>query len=166
MKLINYYLKKMKSPVGELRLVANDKNLIAVLWENDSLERVGLLGELREVDEHEVLVNTENQLNEYFQGKRTAFSLPLEFHGTNFQKQVWNKLLEIPYGQTKSYGELAQLINNPKAVRAVGSANRKNPLSIIVPCHRVIGKKGHLTGFAGGLEAKAILLKHENLEGV
>lgn len=101
------------------------------------------------------------QLQEYFNNKREQFNIPLELKGTPFQKQVWSALTKIPYGKTKSYKEIAQDINNPKAVRAVGNANNKNPIAIIIPCHRVIGSNGKLVGYAGGLELKELLLKIE-----
>jgi methylated-DNA-[protein]-cysteine S-methyltransferase len=103
------------------------------------------------------------QLNEYFAGTRREFDLPLRLRGTEFQKRVWHELTEIPYGQTWSYGELAKRINNPSASRAVGLANGRNPISILVPCHRVIGADGSLTGYGGGLERKRWLLAHEGL---
>lgn len=103
-----------------------------------------------------------SQLNEYFDGKRMEFDLPLELKGTNFQIQVWNELRKIPYGKTKSYKDIAKLINNPKAARAVGNANNKNPISIIIPCHRVIGSSGKLVGYASGIEFKEKLLKLES----
>lgn len=150
----------MRSPVGEIKLVAGDQGLAAILWENDDPKRVRL-GPMAEDRHHPVLLEAERQLNEYFAGTRRAFSVKLDFVGTEFQKQVWNALLTIPYGETRSYGEIAVQIGNPKAVRAVGAANGKNPISIIAPCHRVIGSDGKLTGFAGGLAAKSCLLKIE-----
>ena len=153
--------KLMESPVGELKLVASDKGLVAVLWENDGPSRVRL-GEQIEDERHPILVETERQLKEYFAGKRKAFSVPLDMNGTRFQKDVWEALLGIPFGETRSYGQLARQLGNPRATRAVGAANGRNPVSIIVPCHRVIGSSGKLTGFAGGLETKERLL---NLEG-
>ena len=108
-----------------------------------------------------ILLKTEQQLNEYFAGKRTRFELELDFTGTEFQKEVWAALLEIPFGETRSYGEIARRIGRPKAVRAVGAANGRNPISIVAPCHRVIGASGKLTGFAGGLDNKLLLLKLE-----
>jgi methylated-DNA-[protein]-cysteine S-methyltransferase len=101
------------------------------------------------------------QLEEYFEGKRKKFDLPLALHGTDFQVTVWKALQKIPYGKTISYGELAAMIGNPKACRAVGMANNRNPIPIIIPCHRVIGKDGSLTGYAGGLEMKRTLLEIE-----
>lgn len=152
--------KLMPSPVGMLTLVARGPALAAVLWEHERENRVRL-GPLSEDTFHPVLRDTEKQLNEYFAGARRRFDLPLDFQGTEFQKQVWQALLDIPYGETRSYGQIAQSIGNPKSVRAVGAANGKNPISIIAPCHRVIGASGALTGFAGGLEAKALLLSLE-----
>jgi methylated-DNA-[protein]-cysteine S-methyltransferase len=155
-----YVYKFMKSPVGRLKLVASDRGLAAILWEDDSPERVrlNLEGEDRG---HPVLVETERQLTEYFAGRRQTFTVTLDFNGTGFQKSVWQALLKIPCGQTRSYGDIAKSLGNPKAVRAVGAANGKNPISIIAPCHRVIGSTGRLTGFAGGLEVKARLLAFE-----
>ena len=103
------------------------------------------------------------QINEYLQGTRKTFDLPFQLNGTDFQKSVWNALCQIPYGETRSYQQIADTIGNPKAVRAVGMANNKNPLPIIIPCHRVIGKNGKLVGYAGGIEIKTKLLE---LEGV
>ena len=157
---MNYVYKVMKSPVGGLKLVASDKGLVAILWENDNPRRVRL-GILSEDENHPTLLETERQLNDYFSGKRKSFSVALDFKGTEFQKKVWAALLTIPFGETRSYGQIAEQIKSPKAVRAVGAANGKNPISIITPCHRVIGSTGKLTGFAGGLQTKARLLALE-----
>jgi methylated-DNA-[protein]-cysteine S-methyltransferase len=142
--------------------VAHDTALMAVLWENDDPKRVRIALSEEQAD-HSVLLQTETQLNEYFEGKRQNFDLPLDFIGTDFQKQVWKALLNIPFGETRTYLEIAAQIGNAKAVRAVGAANGKNPISIIAPCHRVIGANGKLVGFAGGLENKKILLEIESL---
>jgi methylated-DNA-[protein]-cysteine S-methyltransferase len=107
------------------------------------------------------LLRTEKELEEYFAGKRDAFTVPLDMRGTQFQRQVWEALLAIPFGETRTYGQLANQLGNPKATRAVGAANGRNPLAILVPCHRVLGFSGKLTGFAGGLDAKAHLLHLE-----
>jgi methylated-DNA-[protein]-cysteine S-methyltransferase len=152
--------KMMHSPVGKLKLVASDKGLVAVLWQNDKPTRVRL-NEVVEDATHPILLDTERELGEYFAGKRTTFSVPLDMRGTSFQKNVWHALLAIPFGETRSYGQLAKQLGNPQAMRAVGAANGRNPISIIVPCHRVIGASGKLTGFAGGLETKAQLLDLE-----
>lgn len=154
---MSYEYKEMDSPVGKLKLVANGSKLSAILWENDKPNRVRL-GAMREAENSPVLIETERQLNEYFAGKRNRFELELDFAGTEFQKKVWQALLTIPFGETRSYSEIAVQIGNPKAVRAVGAANGKNPISIIAPCHRVIGASGNLTGFAGGLDIKKLLL--------
>jgi methylated-DNA-[protein]-cysteine S-methyltransferase len=155
-----YLYKTMASPVGALKLVATDDGLAAVLWEHDRPDRVRLTiaGEERN---HPVLVQTERQLNECFAGARDAFDLQLDFAGTRFQREVWHALLTIPFGETRSYGQIAKQIGKPTAVRAVGAANGRNPISIVAPCHRVVGSNGKLTGFAGGLEAKAHLLALE-----
>jgi len=157
---MNLYYKTTPSPVGELKIIASDKGLIAILWENDNPDRVRT-DSLIENKNHPLLSETEKQLKSYFEGHLKTFSVPLEFIGTEFQKKVWHALRTIPYGETRSYGQIAQQIDHPKAVRAVGAANGKNPISIITPCHRVIGANGKLTGFAGGLETKAYLLKLE-----
>ena len=149
------------SPVGRLKLVASEHGLMAILWENDDPKRVRL-DETVEYANHTILRETARQLDDYFAGRRRVFDLPLAFNGTDFQKQVWQALLAIPFGETRTYGQLAAQLGNPSASRAVGAANGKNPISIIAPCHRVIGGNGKLTGFAGGLEAKAYLL---GLEG-
>ena len=156
-----YFYKTMNSPVGVLKLIASDKGLAAILWENDDPKRVRL-GPLEEDKENAVLLETERQLNAYFAGTLKAFSLKLDFTGTEFQKKVWNALITIPFGETRSYAQIARQIGSPNAVRAVGAANGKNPISIIAPCHRVIGSNGKLTGFAGGLETKAALLGLES----
>jgi methylated-DNA-[protein]-cysteine S-methyltransferase len=154
---VELYFKIIQSPVGKLKLVASISGLVAVLWENDSPRRVRL-SQLVEEGRHPVLVETERQLGEYFAGKRKVFSIDLDMRGTRFQKNVWEALFAIPFGETRSYLQLAQQLGNPRATRAVGAANGRNPLSIVVPCHRVIGSSGKLTGFAGGLETKAHLL--------
>lgn len=150
----------MASPVGDLTLVAGDRGLVAILWEDDDPARVPL-GPIAARHDHPVLVETARQLGEYFAGGRTVFDVPLDFRGTAFQKQVWAQLLAIPFGETRSYGQIAHAVGRPTASRAVGAANGRNPISIIAPCHRVVGSTGKLTGFAGGLEAKRHLLELE-----
>jgi methylated-DNA-[protein]-cysteine S-methyltransferase len=152
--------KTIDSPVGKLKLVASQKGLVAILWENDNPERVRL-GELVTSETNRVLVQTERQLAEYFAGKRKNFTVPLDLRGTPFQRNVWEALLAIPFGETRSYGELAKRLGNPQAARAVGAATGRNPVSILVPCHRLIGATGKLTGFAGGLDTKMHLLELE-----
>jgi methylated-DNA-[protein]-cysteine S-methyltransferase len=156
-----YFFKEIKLPVGKLKLVASDKGLAAILWENDDPTRIQLDAG-PENEKHPVLLETGRQLAEYFDGKRSHFSLQLDPVGTEFQNKVWQALLTIPFGETRSYGQIAKQIGNAKAMRAVGAANGRNPISIVVPCHRVIGASGKLTGFAGGLEVKEYLLALEN----
>jgi methylated-DNA-[protein]-cysteine S-methyltransferase len=148
------------SPVGELTLVATDRALVAVVWRLGVHGRVPFDDALEDAS-HPLLLETARQLGEYFAGNRRAFELPLEFRGTDFQRRVWAALLTIPYGETRTYRQIAEQIGNPPAVRAVGAANGRNPISIIAPCHRVIGMNGDLTGFGGGLDAKARLLSLE-----
>ena len=152
------------SPVGELTLIASDAGLRAVLWQDDRVTRVPLPADIVDDPGHPVLRAAVAQLGEYFAGTREDFDLPLAPEGTPFQQKTWEALRAIPYGETISYGEQARRLGSPSAVRAVGAANGRNPISIIVPCHRVIGSNGSLTGFAAGLEAKAWLLRHESSE--
>ena len=155
-----YVYKSIASPYGKLKLVASDKGLAAVLWENDDPRRVRL-GALKRSPDNQFLNETEKQLKAYFAGQLKKFTVPLDFNGTDFQKSVWAALLTIPFGETRSYGEIARQIGRPEASRAVGAANGRNPISIITPCHRVLGSHGRLTGFAGGLDAKDHLLRLE-----
>jgi len=159
-----FFYKVLPSPVGCLTLVASDQGLAAILWENDDPKRVRL-DSLQLNETHPILLETERQLNAYFMGKLKRFSVALDFAGTDFQKKVWAALLTIPFGETRTYAQIAEQIGNPKAVRAVGAANGRNPISIIAPCHRVIGTNGKLTGFAGGLETKSFLLGIESQNG-
>lgn len=144
----------MDSPIGHLEIHASDAGLMAIHFSRAKKT-------LAKKTTHPVLRHCQKQLGEYFSGKRIHFDLPLELHGTDFQKKVWRELAKIPWGTTISYAELARRIGNPKACRAVGQANNKNPLPIIIPCHRVIGKNGDLVGFAGRLDIKEWLLAHE-----
>jgi methylated-DNA-[protein]-cysteine S-methyltransferase len=155
--------KWVDSPIGRLRLVATDQGLAALLWEKERLGRVRLNDPVEDPS-HRVLVEAERQLDEYFHGRRKRFSLRLDFAGTEFQRQVWAALLTIPFGETRSYAQIANQIGKPSAARAVGAANGRNPIAIVAPCHRVVGATGALTGFAGGLEAKAWLLALESAE--
>jgi methylated-DNA-[protein]-cysteine S-methyltransferase len=157
---MNYFYKYSDTPVGRLTLITSENGLAAILWENDKPNRVHAKA-VAENNHHPILLETEQQLQEYFEGNRETFSVPLDLIGTDFQKQVWYALATIPYGETRNYTQIAEQIGNPKAVRAVGAANGRNPISIILPCHRVIGASGALTGFAGGLEIKARLLSME-----
>ncbi len=150
-----YFYKTMKSPVGELKLVGSDKGLMAVLWPGHKLDN------LIKKHDHPILLKAEKELQEYFAKKRKKFTVKMDFIGTDFQKTVWASLLMIPFGQTRSYADIARQIGKPTAVRAVGGAVGKNPIAVIAPCHRVIGSSGNLTGFAGGLANKKCLLALE-----
>ncbi len=146
----------IKSPVGELELMEDGQGICGLSFGHTD----------KEADEEDtlLLLEAKKQLNEYFEGKRKKFDLPLSLHGTDFQMRDWQALLAIPYGETRSYGEIAKTIGCPKGSRAVGMANRNNPVAIIVPCHRVIGSDGKLTGYAGknkALDIKEYLLKLE-----
>ena len=159
---MNLFYKVVDSPVSKLKLVSSDQGLVAILWENDNASRVRL-SPLKEDPNHWILDQTEKQLDQYFGGRRKAFSVPLEMRGTPFHNQVRQALLTIPFGETRSYGQIAKQVGNPVASRAVGAASSRNPISIIVPCHRVVSSSGKLTGFAGGLHRKADLLSLEGL---
>jgi methylated-DNA-[protein]-cysteine S-methyltransferase len=153
--------RTMDSPIGILTIVAADDAIAAIWFDNE--ESHGGTGALEELGagEHAVLDRAVEQLGEYFQGERTEFDLPLAPEGTLFQQQAWMALRAIPFGETITYGEQARRLGDPKKSRAVGAANGKNPIPIVVPCHRVVGANGKLTGFAGGLDKKAWLLDHE-----
>lgn len=151
--------KQMASPTGTLTLIASEKGLRAVLW-NHNPEKSGIDRGIED-RAHPLLLETEKQLNEYFSKKRKTFTLHLDFVGSDFQIQVWEAMLTIPFGETRTYGDIARQIGNPDSVRAVGGAANKNPIPIIAPCHRVVGANGKLVGFGGGLENKAILLALE-----
>lgn len=148
------------SPVGLLTVVASESGVRAVLWPADDPKRVPL-GEAAADAEHPVLACAAEQLAEYFDGSRQEFDVPLDPVGTDFQQSAWRALRTIPYGETVSYGEQAERMGDKRKARAVGAANGRNPISIIVPCHRVVGANGSLTGFAGGIDTKAWLLDHE-----
>ena len=149
------YSAVMESPIGLLTLVEEDGALIEIHFGECCADipryRTGLLERAK------------SELNEYFDGRRKTFDLPLNPRGTAFQQRCWNALLQIPYGETRTYGQQAAMIGNPKACRAVGMGNHANPLPVIIPCHRVVGTNGQLTGYAGGLEIKQILLNIERM---
>lgn len=145
---------KMESPIGVLTLVEKEQ----------TLKEIRFGGEIHQGEEERetpFLGNAAGELREYFQGTRREFSISMAPEGTEFQKKVWKALTAIPYGETRSYGEIARIVGNDKASRAVGMANHKNPIPILIPCHRVIGKNGKLTGYAGGLDKKTALLELE-----
>lgn len=146
----------LETPIGQLRLVSDGHSITSIEFE-------GMHGDSGQDTQQSdtALAQCSGQLNEYFAGERKAFDLPLAPGGTEFQNAVWRALKQIPYGELQSYADIARTLDNPKAVRAVGAANGRNPIPIVVPCHRVIGSDGSLTGFAGGLEAKKALLELE-----
>jgi len=154
MQHICYY----DSPVGKLRIVENEKGISNIQFAFTSQERIHTLEA-----KTSLLKETVRQLTAYFAGSRKEFSLPLDPQGTDFQLRTWNALLDIPYGETRTYKQIAETIDCPKGCRAVGLANNRNPIPIIIPCHRVIGVNGDLTGYAGGLEIKARLLEMERV---
>lgn len=148
------------SPTGDLTLIASDAGLAAILWDDDAAMQARYAPR-REDRDHPVIIGTVRQLEEYFAGTRTTFDLPLDPVGTAFQRDVWRALLTIPYGETRSYADIARAVGRPTATRAVGAANGRNPIPIVTPCHRVIGSNGTLTGFGGGLPNKQLLLALE-----
>jgi methylated-DNA-[protein]-cysteine S-methyltransferase len=158
---MKYYHKTIASPVGRLKLIASEKGLAAVLWIRERPHPMELAAKI-EVADHPLLLQAEQQLHEYFSGERDRFPIQLDLQGSDFQLRVWQALQTIPYGETRSYGDIAKLIGDPTSVRAVGGAVNKNPVSIILPCHRVIGAAGNLVGFGGGLENKSFLLRLED----
>ena len=149
------YGAHFETPLGVLTLLEENHALIAVSFGRQPVAAL---------EQTPLLMQTEKQLKEYFKGQRNVFDLPLQMKGTQFQQEVWQALQEIPYGETRTYSDIAVAIGRPKATRAVGMANHCKPLAIIVPCHRVIGKNGSLTGYAGGLEKKQALLALESSE--
>jgi methylated-DNA-[protein]-cysteine S-methyltransferase len=151
----------LDTPIGTLTLVGSDAGLRAVLWPTEKPGRVPLPDDIATVTEHAVLSRAATQLTEYFAGTRQRFDVPLDLHGTAFQVKVWRSLAEITYGETATYGEQAARLGDGRKARAVGAANGRNPVSIILPCHRVVGADGSLTGFAGGIDTKRWLLDHE-----
>ena len=149
------FVSYFKSPLGAIKLTADENAVTSLSFVSEEEKANG------KTKSNKVTAECKKQLKEYFAGKRKKFDVPLKLEGTEFQKKVWKQLLKIPYGKTASYGEIARKIKNPKAVRAVGGANNKNKIAIIIPCHRVIGADGSLTGYAGGLDIKSRLLEHE-----
>lgn len=149
---------KIPSPVGALYLAASEKGLQSIRWEKKNIPSLDLKTSKKQA---KLLAWAAGEMEEYFEGKRKKFTIPLDLNGTVFQKKVWAQILKIPYGKTVSYKKIAEEIQNPKAARAVGSANGKNPVCIIVPCHRVIAADGSIGGYAGGLKMKRKLLSLE-----
>lgn len=152
----------MASPIGKLFLIASDKGLCEIAWDK-APDAITVTTLQASTPAAKFLTQTQKELTEYFAGKRKKFTVPLDVQGTDFQKKVWNQLSQIPFGKTQSYKDVAGKIKNPQAMRAVGTANGHNPVSIIVPCHRVIAADGTLGGYAGGLNRKKKLLALEGL---
>lgn len=150
----------IESPTGRLMLQAHDGCLVRLSFAPTA--KIQNRPHVAQAADRRVLSETTRQLNEYFAGTRTRFDLPLAYEGTEFQQAVWDALRDIPYGQVESYGQLAARIGRPKSARAVGQANHNNPIAIVIPCHRVIGQNGKLTGFGGGLDCKRLLLDLES----
>jgi len=146
-----------ESPLGTLEICANEEGLLSISFWDDVQNKD------MESSDNEHIISCISQLDEYFTGVRHEFDIPLIFKGTEFQNKVWRELLNIPFGEIRSYQQIATAIGNPKSVRAVGAANGKNPITIIVPCHRVIGADGNLIGYGGGLWRKKWLLDHEKI---
>lgn len=157
--MMTFFKTTIPSPVGDLILIASDAGLRALKWKKVKAGRVMLPSTTN--GKHPILEQTVHELSEYFAGKRKRFTVKLDPVGTAFQLKAWQALREIPYGEIRSYLQQATAIGNAKAMRAVGGANGRNPISIIVPCHRVIGKNGSLVGFGGGIATKEYLLRHE-----
>ncbi|MEZ5246205.1 MAG: methylated-DNA--[protein]-cysteine S-methyltransferase [Acidimicrobiales bacterium] len=157
-------IRRLDSPIGLLTLVASSAGLTHVLFEGQQPTDVGLPADLPEADDDPALEAAAAQLAEYFEGHRREFDIPLDLHGTEFQKAAWMALAAVPYGETRSYGEQADAIGRPGAFRAVGAANGRNPVPVILPCHRIVGADGSLTGFAGGLDTKRRLLNLEQAQ--
>ena len=154
------HYKKISMPIGTLFIAADATCLRAVTCDRNEEKIRAVLGSCKS-GSNTIICSTEEQLQEYFAGKRTEFTLPLQLNGTDFQQKSWQALLKIPYGETRSYSEQASILGQPNAARAVGTANGHNPISIVVPCHRVIAKSGGLGGYAGGIEIKKKLLDLE-----
>jgi len=156
-----YYSKTISTPVGKLRLVASDRGLCAVQFDEGRNSPFKIEGELVPSDTNVFLVKAEQQMNQYFAGIRSHFDVKLDMRGTVFQQMAWKALQAIPYGTTATYAQQAATVGDAKKARAVGLANNRNPLPIVVPCHRVVGSDGKLVGYAGGLKMKEQLLNLE-----
>jgi methylated-DNA-[protein]-cysteine S-methyltransferase len=162
------YLTMRNDMIGDIWIVGDENHVVDISLTEEDWLNFRQTYDVQHNEQNSILQEAKRQLNEYFSGKRKQFDLPIKFlKGTPFQQKVWKQLLQIPYGKTITYGELAAAIQQPKAVRAVGQANRKNPLAIIIPCHRVIGKDGKLTGYSGNrTDLKEKLLKLEGADCV
>ncbi|GIN19132.1 methylated-DNA--protein-cysteine methyltransferase, constitutive [Siminovitchia fordii] len=161
--IMKFYYTEMDSAIGKLFLTTTNYGITGIYFNTEDVPE-SVKNNMEEGRDHPILRETVNQLSDYFHNKRREFSVPLSIDGTDFQKAVWNKLLQIPFGETRTYADIAASIQNERAVRAVGQANRANRLPILIPCHRVIGKNNKLTGYAGNqVDKKELLLK---LEGI
>ncbi|WBW97851.1 methylated-DNA--[protein]-cysteine S-methyltransferase [Oceanirhabdus sp. W0125-5] len=170
LKKLSWHFEYIDTPIGVIEICGNEKAITSILFLDD-LNKESYVNYIEKENykinnNHigavsEVVALSKKQLEEYFKGERKSFQIPIEFEGTEFQKKSWDQLTKIPYGETISYKEQAIAMGREKSVRAVGAANGKNKISIIIPCHRVIGSNGKLTGYAGGIERKAWLLEHE-----
>lgn len=155
---------QLDSPVGRLRLVATDQGLSRLLFDEQADADLRPDGDSAQADDHPVLAAATTQLEEYFAGQRQEFDVPLDLEGTEFQRAAWTALASVPFGETRSYRQQAEAIGRPKAVRAIGAANGRNPVPIVLPCHRIVGSDGSLTGYGGGLPIKEYLLNHERAQ--
>lgn len=156
----------LSTPVGELRLLSNGAALVGVYFPDHRAPSPGPLPEATPKRPDPILNRAIEQLREYFDGRRRRFTIPVALAGTEFQRAVWTALTSVEYGRTCSYAALAEAVGRPRAARALGAANARNPLSLILPCHRVVGSDGALTGYAGGLARKQWLLEHERRSGL
>jgi methylated-DNA-[protein]-cysteine S-methyltransferase len=157
---MKHFMKTLRTPVGEMALAATEESVVALVWNREELRRIGIPVWMEEV-ESDLLREASRQLEEYFRRERNRFDLPFRPQGTEFQQRVWFELTRIPYGETWSYQELAKRVCSPGAVRAVGTANGRNPVCIFIPCHRVVRLSGEPGGYAGGVGNKAFLLELE-----
>ncbi len=158
---MSIYYHTLETAIGKIHIAADANNLLVVTFADNNWQRIKKNYSDIQYKQNGITRETEKQLLEYLAKERTEFTLPIAFSGTEFQVKTWRALLTIPYGETRSYSDQAASIGNPKAVRAVGRTNGLNPIGIVVPCHRVIGKSGKLTGYAGGLDIKEFLLRLE-----
>ncbi len=156
-----FFARSFAAPFGAVLIVVSDNGVRYVMFENDAHPKPLHGLNIHVETSHPILDDALEQLSEYFDGSRVQFDLPLDLHGTDFQVAAWKSLARIPFGRTWSYGEQAASIGRPTAVRAIGGANGRNPIAVVLPCHRVVGANGALTGFGGGIEVKKWLLNHE-----
>ncbi len=159
--MLTLYYSRMDSPIGPLVIGVSDEGLAIIEWDRGEFPEGRLARTAHWQESEERTVAAKRELREYFAGKRRDFDLKLDLHGTEFQKKCWHALLKIPYGETRTYAQIAKAVGNPRGFRAVGMANHDNPVPIIVPCHRVLASDGTLGGYGGGLDVKRTLLELE-----